>query len=623
MEIQARVDEEDEEGVTSKVETGVVNDPSALELQKEKTEITQELLRMEKELVQKEMEDKLSKMANEKEALSHELKFMEELVSKADEERNKVVEEANAEKEVILKEIEYLEKQLLHSKTEVIEALKASSSTRDDIASELATLETEIEAFKGEKIKMEKANETLASMEREKLMLEHKLRDTELEIKETKDLTGSQMAALLRQKASIEKELERAKGEKESLAIQIKELQANMQEAQQEVKEALEIATADRNMLAKENEALEKELEGSKADRDRLAQQLRALKERIFGGDNGQVKSSLGAGFGMEAAVFGKEQLGFSEEECKKGEEVPDSVMWIAEKALVCQLPDGWSEGIGEEGKIVYRHRPVQGEAAVQAEHPLVALFKSATAKYRSEAAAEMGKGDEADMKKVRADAEAKLSADVEKEVGDLNAKRQGEEEAHRAEQKVKEEEEAKKKAKEEEEKFEKEVEKRVREEVQKKLDEKEKEEQARKEFNRTKIEQELEKKYKTDPIRAEREREMHDYAKYLGMDPVEDEHLLWIAEMALTAPLPIGWSEHLDDDGNIFFYDANTGSSTYEHPLDNAFRQYYAKMKEKEKPRGLAEQQDAKEMDNLRKKIDELQMEIARKDKLILQTKV
>jgi hypothetical protein len=34
-------------------------------------------------------------------------------------------------------------------------------------------------------------------------------------------------------------------------------------------------------------------------------------------------------------------------------------------------------------------------------------------------------------------------------------------------------------------------------------------------------------------------------YAQYLGMDPEQDEDLLWIAHLALTAPLPAGWTEH------------------------------------------------------------------------------
>ncbi|EGF84195.1 hypothetical protein BATDEDRAFT_85377 [Batrachochytrium dendrobatidis JAM81] len=35
---------------------------------------------------------------------------------------------------------------------------------------------------------------------------------------------------------------------------------------------------------------------------------------------------------------------------------------------------------------------------------------------------------------------------------------------------------------------------------------------------------------------------EVIEYAKFLGMDPVADKHLLWIARDSLKAPLPADW---------------------------------------------------------------------------------
>jgi hypothetical protein len=71
---------------------------------------------------------------------------------------------------------------------------------------------------------------------------------------------------------------------------------------------------------------------------------------------------------------------------------------------------------------------------------------------------------------------------------------------------------------------------------------------------------------------------EIVEYAHYLGMDPVGRPDLLWIAHLALTAPLPAGWSEHFDADGNVFFYCQSSGQSTYEHPMDSSFKAYYSK---------------------------------------------
>ncbi|KAG2439630.1 hypothetical protein HXX76_004982 [Chlamydomonas incerta] len=83
-------------------------------------------------------------------------------------------------------------------------------------------------------------------------------------------------------------------------------------------------------------------------------------------------------------------------------------------------------------------------------------------------------------------------------------------------------------------------------------------------------------------------------YGKYLGMDVVEDAELMHIAEWALTAPLPEGWTVHLDGEGNEFFYNAATNASTYEHPMDEHYRAYYRKMKEQKQLAKMAEAQQA-----------------------------
>lgn len=72
---------------------------------------------------------------------------------------------------------------------------------------------------------------------------------------------------------------------------------------------------------------------------------------------------------------------------------------------------------------------------------------------------------------------------------------------------------------------------------------------------------------------------EVVEYAHYLGMDPEARPDLLWIAHLALTAPLPAGWSEHHDAQGNVYFFCQSTAKSTYEHPMDQPFKAYYSKL--------------------------------------------
>ena len=47
----------------------------------------------------------------------------------------------------------------------------------------------------------------------------------------------------------------------------------------------------------------------------------------------------------------------------------------------------------------------------------------------------------------------------------------------------------------------------------------------------------------------------MEAYASYLGFAPRHTE-LFWIAECALSAPVPEGFQEFVDDDGDIFYYE-------------------------------------------------------------------
>ena len=73
---------------------------------------------------------------------------------------------------------------------------------------------------------------------------------------------------------------------------------------------------------------------------------------------------------------------------------------------------------------------------------------------------------------------------------------------------------------------------------------------------------------------------EIYDYAAYLGLDTALDHELLWIAEEALCCPLPPGWSEHNDSEGNVYFHHAGDDISTYEHPMDPEYKSLAARAK-------------------------------------------
>jgi hypothetical protein len=66
-------------------------------------------------------------------------------------------------------------------------------------------------------------------------------------------------------------------------------------------------------------------------------------------------------------------------------------------------------------------------------------------------------------------------------------------------------------------------------------------------------------------------EEELQEYAKSLGVDvsKAEESDLHWIAREAFSAPLPAGWTEHLDEEGRVYFFSQVTQESSWMHPMD------------------------------------------------------
>ena len=68
--------------------------------------------------------------------------------------------------------------------------------------------------------------------------------------------------------------------------------------------------------------------------------------------------------------------------------------------------------------------------------------------------------------------------------------------------------------------------------------------------------------------------------ADHLGVSGSGDEHLMWVAEAALNAPLPPDWVEHTDDEGAVFYYNKDSGKSTWDHPMDIFYRALVGSLK-------------------------------------------
>jgi len=94
---------------------------------------------------------------------------------------------------------------------------------------------------------------------------------------------------------------------------------------------------------------------------------------------------------------------------------------------------------------------------------------------------------------------------------------------------------------------------------------------------------------------------EIIEYAKYLGFELPGDEDLLYIATEGLKAPLPEPWKACQTKEGEIYYYNPETGESTWDHPLDEHYKKLYQEAK-KEKLRKAKKQnlQDKAETSNL-----------------------
>eukprot|EP00327_Prymnesium_parvum_P049633 CAMPEP_0205891078 /NCGR_PEP_ID=MMETSP1083-20121108/21885_1 /ASSEMBLY_ACC=CAM_ASM_000430 /TAXON_ID=97485 /ORGANISM="Prymnesium parvum, Strain Texoma1" /LENGTH=91 /DNA_ID=CAMNT_0053255373 /DNA_START=91 /DNA_END=362 /DNA_ORIENTATION=+ len=56
----------------------------------------------------------------------------------------------------------------------------------------------------------------------------------------------------------------------------------------------------------------------------------------------------------------------------------------------------------------------------------------------------------------------------------------------------------------------------------------------------------------------------INEMARYLGMDPVRDKHLMWIAACAMREPPTPGWDEATSSDGQPYFVNVYTGESAW-----------------------------------------------------------
>jgi len=71
------------------------------------------------------------------------------------------------------------------------------------------------------------------------------------------------------------------------------------------------------------------------------------------------------------------------------------------------------------------------------------------------------------------------------------------------------------------------------------------------------------------DPEYEPTEEELLEFAIWIGMDPEADREFFYIAREGLTVPLPEPWKPCKSAEGEIFYFNFDTGESVWEHPCD------------------------------------------------------
>eukprot|EP00899_Mesostigma_viride_P011037 jgi/Mesvir1/19935/Mv13201-RA.4 len=66
---------------------------------------------------------------------------------------------------------------------------------------------------------------------------------------------------------------------------------------------------------------------------------------------------------------------------------------------------------------------------------------------------------------------------------------------------------------------------------------------------------------------------EVRDMADYLGIDPVTEGPLLWVARQSVQLALPLGFEERVDENHNTYYFNITTEEVVAKHPVDAVIR--------------------------------------------------
>nr|XP_055161926.1 centrosomal protein of 164 kDa isoform X11 [Nyctereutes procyonoides] len=68
-------------------------------------------------------------------------------------------------------------------------------------------------------------------------------------------------------------------------------------------------------------------------------------------------------------------------------------------------------------------------------------------------------------------------------------------------------------------------------------------------------------------------EQEILEFAREIGIDPIKEPELMWLAREGIVAPLPVEWKPCQDITGDIYYFNFANGQSMWDHPCDEHYR--------------------------------------------------
>ncbi|XP_045412349.1 centrosomal protein of 164 kDa isoform X3 [Lemur catta] len=100
-------------------------------------------------------------------------------------------------------------------------------------------------------------------------------------------------------------------------------------------------------------------------------------------------------------------------------------------------------------------------------------------------------------------------------------------------------------------------------------------------------------------------EQEILEFAREIGIDPIKEPELMWLAREGIVAPLPVEWKPCQDITGDIYYFNFANGQSTWDHPCDEHYRNLVIQERGKLSVPGAAKKKDKKKKKEKKDKKD------------------